>query len=249
MATGCLSSTQHADVPGPRRFAGPTLPHRPLAARGRRLHRQAGRRDRHRLVRDPVDPAHRRAGGAPHRLPAHARTTRSRRTTGRSTPRRCSAVKADYAGFRQRNAARCRFGCELPAERRSRARGRRPRSARASTRSAGSRAASGSSAPFADLLIDRGGQRHRGRVRARARSARSCATRRSPRCCSPEAGHRLQAPVRRHRLLRDLQPAERHARRRRARRRSRRSLPHGLRDDGAGRTSSTASCSPPASTP
>ncbi len=34
--------------------------HQPLAARGRRLHRQAGRRDRHRLVGHPVDPDHRR---------------------------------------------------------------------------------------------------------------------------------------------------------------------------------------------
>ena len=71
MATGCLSSPNTPKIPGPRRFRGADLPHRPLAARGRRLHRQDGRRDRHRLVGDPVDPDHRRAGQAPHRVPAH----------------------------------------------------------------------------------------------------------------------------------------------------------------------------------
>ena len=48
------------------------LPHRPLAARGRRFHRPARRCDRHRLIGDPVDPGDRAAGGATHRVPAHA---------------------------------------------------------------------------------------------------------------------------------------------------------------------------------
>ena len=42
-----------------------------VAARGRRLHRQAGRRGRHRLVRHPGHPGHRAARRAPDRLPAH----------------------------------------------------------------------------------------------------------------------------------------------------------------------------------
>ena len=45
---------------------------------GRRLHRQAGRRHRHRLVGRAVDPDHRRAGQAPHRVPAHAQLRRAR---------------------------------------------------------------------------------------------------------------------------------------------------------------------------
>ncbi len=53
--------------PVPRRG----LLHEHLAARGGRLHRQAGRRDRHRIVGHPVHPAHRRAGRPAHRLPAH----------------------------------------------------------------------------------------------------------------------------------------------------------------------------------
>ena len=64
MATGCLSMPKAPDIAGADRFARRRVLHQPLAARGRRLHRQAGRRDRHRLVGHPVDPAHRRAGGA-----------------------------------------------------------------------------------------------------------------------------------------------------------------------------------------
>ena len=60
--------------------------HQPLAARGRRPHGQARRRDRHRLLGDPVDPAHRRTGGAADRLPAHAQLLHARQQ--RAGPRR-----------------------------------------------------------------------------------------------------------------------------------------------------------------
>ena len=59
MATGCLSLPKTPDIAGRRPLRRRGLLHQPLAARGRRLHRQAGRRHRHRLVRHPVDPAHR----------------------------------------------------------------------------------------------------------------------------------------------------------------------------------------------
>ena len=51
--------------------------HRPMAARGRRLHRSSRRRHRHRLLRDPVDPDHRRGGGRADGLPAHAQLFRA----------------------------------------------------------------------------------------------------------------------------------------------------------------------------
>ena len=84
------------------------LLHQPLAARGRRLHRQAGRRDRHRLVGHPVDPDHRRAGRAADRVPAHAelldpgaqrpdpggQARRARRPTATRTARRPSGRAA-----------------------------------------------------------------------------------------------------------------------------------------------------------
>ena len=74
------------------------MPHGPVAARRRRLRRPAGRRHRHRLVGDPGDPVDRRAGRAPHRVPAHRRTSRSRRATHRSTRRSSPPRKADYPG-------------------------------------------------------------------------------------------------------------------------------------------------------
>ena len=55
------------------------LPHRALAARARRLHRQAGRGHRHRIVGYPVGARHRRAGRAAVRVPAHAELQRARR--------------------------------------------------------------------------------------------------------------------------------------------------------------------------
>ena len=48
---GCLSATNTPTFPGIDTFAGRELPHRGVAARGRRLHRQAGRGDRHRRHR------------------------------------------------------------------------------------------------------------------------------------------------------------------------------------------------------
>jgi cation diffusion facilitator CzcD-associated flavoprotein CzcO len=47
---------------GRRQLQGHDLPHRELAARGRRFHRTQGRRDRHRILGDPVDPGDRPPG-------------------------------------------------------------------------------------------------------------------------------------------------------------------------------------------
>ena len=71
MASGCLSMPKSPDIEGADRFAGPGLLHQPLAARGRRLHRPAGRGHRHRLVGHPVHPADRPPGQPAHGLPAH----------------------------------------------------------------------------------------------------------------------------------------------------------------------------------
>ena len=71
MAVGCLSAPNRPAFPGMDDFQRADLSHRRMAARGRRLHRPARRRHRHRLVRDPVDTDHRAAGLAAHRVPAH----------------------------------------------------------------------------------------------------------------------------------------------------------------------------------
>ena len=62
---------QVARHPGRRPVRRRGLLHQPMAARGGRLHRQAGRGHRHRIVGHPVHPAHRRAGPGAHRVPAH----------------------------------------------------------------------------------------------------------------------------------------------------------------------------------
>ena len=88
------------DYPGHRHVRGRDLPHRPVAARGRRLHRAAGRGDRHRVLRHPVDPDDRRSrrasstcSSAPpsYSVPAH---------NAPLDPDDEAAIKADYAAFR-----------------------------------------------------------------------------------------------------------------------------------------------------
>ena len=83
MATGCLSSATGARFSraGELSRARPTTP--ATGRMRRRFHRQARRRDRHRLVGDPGDPGDRRAGAPAHRVPAHAEFQRSPRATGR----------------------------------------------------------------------------------------------------------------------------------------------------------------------
>ena len=78
-----------AGHPRPRLLPGRHLPHRPLAARRRGLHRPARGRGRHRLLRHPVHPGHRRAGGARHGVPAHAQLQHPR------------AQQADGRGLRE----------------------------------------------------------------------------------------------------------------------------------------------------
>ena len=62
---------ERARVPRRGHLRRPQPAHRELAARAGRLHRQAGRRDRHRRVGHPGDPGDRRAGRAADRVPAH----------------------------------------------------------------------------------------------------------------------------------------------------------------------------------
>ena len=81
------SRRRSRDIPGLERLRGRVAPHRALAAGGRRLHRQARRRHRHRLDRHPDDPGDRARGGAHLRLPAHGELQRAERQPRRWTPR------------------------------------------------------------------------------------------------------------------------------------------------------------------
>ena len=101
-----------AQAAGDRRrrgLRGRGLRHRALAARRGRLHRQAGRRHRHRLVGHPGDPADRRTGDAPHGVPAHAEL----RLSGAQRPAAGRARRP--AGARPRRLPRRRRGCRWPA--------------------------------------------------------------------------------------------------------------------------------------
>ena len=74
-----------ARLQGARDLRGQVVSHRALAARGRRLHRPARRRHRHRLVRHPVHPAHRPAGRLTSSSSSGLRTSASPRGTPRWT--------------------------------------------------------------------------------------------------------------------------------------------------------------------
>ena len=95
-AMGCLSSPNTPKIPGLADFKGPTYhtgnwPHEGVDFTGK-----TRRRDRHRLVGDPVDPDHRPAGQAPDGVPAHRQLHRSRRTTRPLDPDYVREVKANY---------------------------------------------------------------------------------------------------------------------------------------------------------
>ena len=60
-----------------RRLSGRSIPHRSVAPLGRRFLRQAGRGDRHRLDRHPVDSGDRQAGRPALRLPAYRQPLRA----------------------------------------------------------------------------------------------------------------------------------------------------------------------------
>ena len=144
---------ERARLPGPRFVRGHDLSHRALAARRRRLHRPARRGDRHRIVGDPVDPADRRAGRPPHRLPAHAELF----DPGAQRPARSRGRARGEGRLRglppaQRRAAVRR---QLPAEPGARHPGRTPPSATASTKQRWQIGGLGFITAFGDLLFDR----------------------------------------------------------------------------------------------
>ena len=70
-AVGALSASHTPPFAGIDSFRGRELPHRPVAAREGRLHRQARGRHRHRRERRAGRPADREGGLGAHRLPAH----------------------------------------------------------------------------------------------------------------------------------------------------------------------------------
>ena len=246
MATGCLSTAQVPKFAGLDTLRGAVVPHRPLAARGRRFHRPAGRRDRHGLLRHPVHPDHRPAGGAPLRLPADAELHHPgvERAAGSRTHERSVEGELCRAPAQEPRVAR-RF--RRAGQRDARPGGDARGAASARTRRAGRAAASASPSAFADIGTNREANETAAEfVRAKIREIvhdPAVAEMLSP--TGPPDRH--QAPLARHRLLRDVQPRQRHAGRCPARTRSRRS-PRRACGRETRRMRWTASSSPPAST-
>ena len=125
---------------------------------------------------------------------------------------------------------------------------RRPRSGGASTRNGGTRGGLGFTATYADLLVDKDANDTAADFCPREDPRRGGRPGRRRDSLAEGLSGRHQAHVRRHGLLRDVQPRQRHPGRHPRGRRSRRSHPTAC-GRARRRTSSTASCSPPASTP
>ena len=71
MATGCLSLSNTPAFEGIESYRGATYHTGRWPPGRRRFYRAARRRDRHRLLGDPVDPGNRPSGGVAHGVPAH----------------------------------------------------------------------------------------------------------------------------------------------------------------------------------
>ena len=205
--SGALSATNTPTFKGMDRVRRRELPHRPVAARGRRLHRQARRRHRHRRERGAGHPADRC------RRPSEL--TVFQRTANYIVPARNGPVpeevsqarKADYDGIRERIR-------EVVLRLRATTSWRRARwtstdeELDASSQSAGTRAASASGWAATGHVLRRRGQRE-GRAEFLTSKIRETVD-------DPETAEKLipkgypfgmQAPAARHRLLRDVQPA------------------------------------------
>ncbi len=103
---------QHAEVPRPRQLQGPEVPHRQLAARGRRLHRQARRASSapapRRCSRSRSSPSRRQHLYVFQRTPNYSIPARNEPLA----PEEVQRVKADYDALRQR-ASQVGFGIDL----------------------------------------------------------------------------------------------------------------------------------------
>ena len=127
-------------------------------------------------------PPRRRAGGAPVRLPADAELQHARAATGRSTPTRSARSRR---GYRERRRLARESLSGVPSSHPERAaaalgaRGHARGAHRGPTRTAGTTGGIGGvTLAFNDIITERRGERHGRGLRARARSARSSATRR-----------------------------------------------------------------------
>ncbi|MFD0471220.1 flavin-containing monooxygenase [Nonomuraea thailandensis] len=206
-AVGCLSDARVPGIPGAGSFRG-EFPHRALAARGGGLHGQAGRGDRHGLLRHPDHPGHRRAGRPGDGLPADAQLHHP------------GVEPAAPAGVRPLGEGELRRDPQHDARLPVRHRGVVQHRLGAGGVGAGAAGRAGGALGARRAGLPRRLRRHGGgpagqRARRRVRPGQDPPDRRGPAggraAVAPRPSDRHQAPVLRHRLLRHLQPAERAA--------------------------------------
>ena len=250
MATGCLSLPKTPDIEGADRFRRRGVLHQPLAARGRRLHRQAGRRHRHRVRR--ASSRSRSSPSRPSQLTVFQRTPNFSQPGPATGPCPREAGATLRRAIRERTARRRagrRPACRCEIRHGERARRCPRRSAwRTTRRHVAVAAICSRSAPLSPTSspTPRPTRRSCEFIRDKIRSIVQRS--RDRRGAVPEGPLlRHQAAVPRHQLLRDLQPAPRPPRR------PAQDADHDdhrdrHRHDATSRSSSTPSCSPPAST-
>ena len=180
-------SAQVPDFPGLETFAGELVPHRRWPHEGVDFTGQRVGVIGTGSSGDPVDPGDRRAGRAPDRLPAHAELQRARAQRPARPGVRARDRRRTTPSYRQQGARASRAGYPVARARTSvRAGRRRPRSARREYEARWERGGFGFTSAVHRPLRSTRQPTTRRRVRARARSARSCNDPEpSPRCCAP----------------------------------------------------------------
>ena len=201
----------HARHPGVGALRRRGVPHRALAARGRRRPRQAGRHPRHGLVGGAGAADHRRGGRARHGLPAHGALHRPAWNGPLAPTRPSASARPATPSSASSSGARRPAATRGSAARRRSSRRRRRSGARSSRRATASAASSCtrptptcSTTPRANELV---AEFVRDKIRERVHDPETAEL-----LCPYDYPFGDQADVHRHGLLRGLQPRERRPR-------------------------------------
>ena len=204
-ATGCLSAVNLPDIPGLENFAGEVYHTGALAARGRRLHRQARRRHRHRVLGIQAAPLIADPAAAPDGVPTDAELQRADAATPMDARTTCAHQGASTPSV----ARRCRLRAGgHPAHQPERSLPRTPRPRNAKRRCAERWAEGGVlfSKTFPDQLTDLAAN-DVAREFAESKIREIVADPAVAETADPgRPSDRHQAHLHRHRLLRDVQP-------------------------------------------
>ena len=195
-----------AATAGARDVLRAVVPHRAVAEGGRRLRREAGRADRHRVDRDPGRARDRGGRVARSTCSSGRRTSRCRTGTGRGSRGRGARSSRATASTGRRRGSRS-SACRSPGP------GGRcwPSRRRTCSGRFAERWQAGGGMPFlgayTDLLVIAGGQRRHRRVHAGPDQGDGCRSGGGRAALPADVPGRVEAAVPERRLLRDVQPA------------------------------------------